>query len=177
MAFTHRLATEADIPVLRALMTRAIEDLQNDFLTPEQVKASHGTMGLDSQLVADRTYFVVEEDGIPAGCGGWSWRATLFGGDASVIAREPRALDPASEPAKIRAMYTEPAYARRGVGRLVMELCEAAAHEAGFRRVELMATLSGAALYRTRGYRVIEQLDSPPVDGVTVPLLRMEKAL
>jgi GNAT superfamily N-acetyltransferase len=158
-------------------MTRAIEHLQNDFLTPEQVKASHGTMGLDSQLVADRTYFVVEEDGIPAGCGGWSWRATLFGGDASVVAREPRALDPASEPAKIRAMYTEPAYARRGVGRLVMELCEAAAHEAGFRRVELMATLSGAALYRTRGYRVIEELDSPPVDGVTVPLLRMEKAL
>jgi len=177
MAFTHRLATEADVPALRALMTRAIEELQGEFLTPAQVKASHGTMGLDSQLVADRTYFVVEEDGVPVGCGGWSWRATLFGGDASVVAREPRALDPASEPAKIRAMYTEPAFARRGVGRLVMELCEAAAREAGFKRVELMATLSGAALYRTRGYEAIEALDSPPVDGVTVPLLRMEKAL
>ena len=71
MAFTHRLASEEDIPALRALMTRAIESLQTDFLTPAQVKASHGTMGLDSQLVADRTYFVVEEDGVPAGCGGW----------------------------------------------------------------------------------------------------------
>lgn len=177
MAFTHRLASEEDIPALRALMTRAIEELQNEFLTPAQVRASHATMGLDSQLVADRTYFVIEEHGVPAGCGGWSWRATLFGGDASVVAREPRALDPASEPAKIRAMYTEPAFARRGVGRLVMDLCEQAAREAGFIRVELMATLSGAALYRTRGYRVTEELDSPPVDGVTVPLLRMEKAL
>ncbi|MFO1254914.1 MAG: GNAT family N-acetyltransferase [Sphingomonadaceae bacterium] len=177
MAFTHRLASEEDIPALRALMTRAIESLQTDFLTPAQVKASHGTMGLDSQLVADRTYFVVEEDGVPAGCGGWSWRATLFGGDASVIAREPRALDPASEAAKIRAMYTEPAFARRGVGRLVMDLCEAAASEAGFKRVEMMATLAGAPLYRSCGYRVVEEVESPPVDGVTVPLLRMEKAL
>ena len=177
MAFTHRLASEEDIPALRALMTRAIESLQTDFLTPAQVKASHGTMGLDSQLVADRTYFVVEEDGVPAGCGGWSWRATLFGGDASVIAREPRALDPASEAAKIRAMYTEAAFARRGVGRLVMDLCEAAASEAGFKRVEMMATLAGAPLYRSCGYRVVEEVESPPVDGVTVPLLRMEKAL
>ena len=177
MAFTHRLASEADLPALKALMTRAIESLQSEFLSPAQVSASHGTMGLDSQLIADRTYFVVEEGGVPAGCGGWSWRATLFGGDASVIAREPRALDPAAEPAKIRAMYTEPAFARRGVGRRVMELCEQAAREAGFRRVELMATLAGAALYRTCGYRVVEELDSPPVDGVTVPLLRMEKAL
>ena len=177
MAFTHRLASEEDIPALRALMTRAIESLQTDFLTPAQVKASHGTMGLDSQLVADRTYFVVEEDGVPAGCGGWSWRATLFGGDASVIAREPRALDPASEAAKIRAMYTEPAFARRGVGRLVIDLCEAAASEAGFKRVEMMATLAGAPLYRSCGYRVVAEVESPPVDGVTVPLLRMEKAL
>ncbi len=88
-------------------------------------------MGLDTQLVRDGTYFIIESDGRVAGCGGWSWRSTLFGGDESAVKREPRALDPATEPARIRAMYTDPDFARRGVGRLILSLCEEAARRRG----------------------------------------------
>lgn len=116
MVTDHRLATEEDLPALRALMQRSIERLQDEFLTPQQVRASHKVMGLDTQLVADRTYILVELDGRIAGCGGWSWRATLYGGDDSVVAREPAPLDPAKDAAKIRAMYTDPDFARRGSG-------------------------------------------------------------
>ena len=177
MAFTHRLATELDLPRLHALMTRSIEHLQDDFLTPEQVRASHKVMGLDSQLVADRTYFMVEEDGALAGCGGWSFRTTLYGGDDSVVAREPARLDPASDAAKVRAMYTDPSFARRGIGRMVLGLCEGAARDAGFKRVELMGTMSGVPLYTACGYVGVEEVLSAPIDGVQVPLLRMEKPL
>jgi GNAT superfamily N-acetyltransferase len=177
MALTHRLATEEDLPRLNALMTRSIEELQDDFLTPEQVRASHKVMGLDTQLVADRTYFLVEEDGQLAGCGGWSFRATLYGGDDSVVAREPARLDPTCDAAKVRAMYTDPGFARRGIGRMVLGLCEAAARDAGFKRVELMGTMSGVPLYTACGYVGVEEVLSAPIDGVQVPLLRMEKAL
>ena len=165
------------MPALSALMSRAIAELQHGLLSPEQIAVSHATMGIDRQLVKDRTYFIALADGEIAGCGGWSWRATLFGGDDSIVARDPRALDPATEPAKVRAMYTDPAHARKGVGAYVLDLCEQAAREAGFSRVELMATLSGARLYRKAGYAVSEELQSAPVAGVSVPLLRMEKAL
>lgn len=174
---THRLATEDDLPALNALMTRAIEHLQDGFLTPEQVRASHRVMGLDTQLVADRTYFLVEADGQLAGCGGWSYRATLYGGDDSVVAREPARLDPARDAAKVRAMYTDPAFVRRGIGKLVLALCEDAARAAGFGRVELMGTMAGVPLYRAAGYVGVEEVLSAPIDGVRVPLLRMEKAL
>lgn len=165
------------MPALSALMSRAIAELQHGLLSPEQIAVSHATMGIDRQLVKDRTYFIALADGEIAGCGGWSWRATLFGGDDSIVARDPRALDPDTEPAKVRAMYTDPAHARKGVGAYVLDLCEQAAREADFSRVELMATLSGARLYRKAGYAVVEELESAPVDGITVPLLRMEKAL
>lgn len=177
MTLTHRLATEADLAALDALMARAIAELQHGLLSPAQIAVSHQTMGLDRQLVADRTYFIALSDGQIAGCGGWSWRATLFGGDTSIVARDPRALDPASEAAKVRAMYTDPGFARRGVGAYVLALCEEAARAAGFRRAELMATLSGARLYRKAGYVVAEEVESAAVDGITVPLLRMEKPL
>lgn len=170
-----RPATEADLPALRTIMDRAIAELQRGFLSPEQITASRMVMGLDTQLVKDGTYFVAEADGVPAGCGGWSARATLYGGDHSA-GRDARLLDPASEPARVRAMYTDPAFARRGVGRAVIAACEDAAREAGFARVQLMATLSGAALYRTVGYVAIEEIVDT-VDGVGVPLIRMEKAL
>lgn len=177
MAFTHRIASEADLPMLRALMTRAIEHLQRDFLSPEQIRASHKVMGLDSQLVRDGTYFVIEENAIAAGCGGWSFRATLYGGDDSVVAREPARLDPARDAAKVRAMYTDPAFARRGIGRLLLGLCEDAARTAGFGRVELMATAAGQPLYRAAGYVPVSAVQAPEIDGVTVPLLLMAKPL
>lgn len=174
---THRLATEDDLPALNALMTRAIEHLQDGFLSPQQVRASHKVMGLDTQLVTDRTYFLVEEDGRLAGCGGWSFRATLYGGDDSVVAREPARLNPATDAAKVRAMYTDPAFVRRGIGKLVLSLCEGAARDAGFSRVELMGTMAGVPLYTAAGYIGVEEVLSAPIDGVQVPLLRMEKPL
>lgn len=175
--FTHALATEDDLPRLRALMTQAIEELQRAFLSPEQVTASHQIMGLDTQLVKDRTYFMILDGGALVGCGGWSWRATLFGGDDSVVAREPLPLDPAKDAAKIRAMYVDPAHARRGIGKRIMALCEEAARAAGFARVELMATLAGLPLYKACGYAEIEAVEATSREGVKVPIVRMGKAL
>lgn len=175
--FTHRLAQLADMEHLRALMTRSIDSLQNGFLTPTQIAASHGVMGIDTQLVRDQTYFVIEAGDAIAGCGGWSWRSTLYGGDASVVAREPTPLDPARDAARVRAMYTDPAFARRGVGRMLLTLCEDAALAAGFSRVQLMATLSGEPLYRACGYQPIERILSKPINGERVPLILMGKTL
>ncbi len=169
--FAVRLATAADLPALNALMTLSIGALQRAFLTPAQVEASRKVMGLDSQLVADGTYFLVEEDGRIAGCGGWSRRATLYGGDHSA-GRDAALLDPARDAARVRAMYTHPDFARRGVGRMVLARCEAAAAEEGFGRAELMATLAGEPLYRACGYEEIARIE----DG-GVPLIRMGKAL
>ena len=172
---THRLATRADIPALTALMRAAIGELQQDFLTPAQIEASRAIMGLDSQLIDDGTYFVVEAGPNIAGCGGWSRRATLYGGDHSP-GREPALLDPATDAARVRAMYTAPAFARQGVGRLILSLCEAAAAAEGFRRVELAGTLSGQPLYAACGYAVIEAFEDDR-GGVAVPLVRMGKAI
>jgi GNAT superfamily N-acetyltransferase len=173
--FTHRLATESDLPALRALMADAISVLQRGFLTEEQIAASRLVMGLDTQLITDRTYFIVFAGKALAGCGGWSRRTTLFGGD-HMPGRDARLLDPATEAARIRAMYTAPSFARRGVGRLILSLCEAAALEAGFVRVELGGTLAGEPLYRACGYHVIEAL-LERTGPVPVPLLRMGKDL
>jgi GNAT superfamily N-acetyltransferase len=176
-ALTHRVATLEDLDALREVMRRSIESLQTGFLTPEQVRVSHTVMGLDTQLIKDGTYFVVERGGRIAGCGGWSWRSTLYGGDDSMVSRAPEALDPATDAARIRAMYTDPDFARQGVGRLVMKLCEDAARSAGFRRATMMATMSGVPLYEACGYVQLEPVLSAPVDGIRVPLVRMEKAL
>ena len=175
--FTHRIATETDIPAIATLMDRAIEALQRPFLSPAEVVASRHIMGLDTQLVADGTYFVVEENGRLAGCGGWSRRATLYGGDQHASLRDPRLLDPASDPARIRAMYTDPDFVRRGIGRLVLSLCEQAAIEAGFRRAELMATLAGEPLYLACGYQPIERVLKPAGENMTVPGVIMGKEL
>jgi GNAT superfamily N-acetyltransferase len=175
--FTHRIASLDDLDALREVMRRSIESLQTGFLTPEQVRVSHTVMGLDTQLVRDGTYFVVESGDRIAGCGGWSWRSTLYGGDDSMVSREPEPLDPAKDAARIRAMYTDPDFARRGVGRLVIRLCEEAAVSAGFRRATMMATMAGVPLYEACGYVQIEPVLSAPVDGIRVPLVRMEKQL
>ncbi len=175
-ALTHRPVTEADIPRIAALMARAIDRLQDAFLSPAQVAASRAVMGLDTQLIADRTYIVVEDpDGALVGCGGWSRRATLYGGDHSLSLRDAALLDPATDAARIRAMYTDPDRARQGIGRLILSLCEAAARDAGFERAEMMATLAGEPLYRACGYSPIERIETP--GDVPVPMVRMGKTL
>ena len=171
-----RWATLDDLPALKTLINRSIDALQVEFLSPEQIIASHAVMGLDTQLVEDGSYLVAEYDGVVAGCGGWSKRATLYGGDHSSDLRDPLLLDPERDPARIRAMYTDPAFTRKGIGRLLLQQCEHAAADNGFKTAELMATLSGEPLYIACGYHPLERVDTPG-NGVSVPLIRMQKIL
>ena len=129
----HRIATAVDIPVIRDLMARAIAANQRGFLTPAQIVASNTVMGLDTQLIEDGTYFLVLRGEALVGCGGWSARATLYGGDHSASLRDPQPLDPAADAARVRAMYTDPDCVRQGIGRMILDLCEGAAREAGFK--------------------------------------------
>ncbi|WP_199796646.1 GNAT family N-acetyltransferase [Pseudonocardia dioxanivorans] len=175
MAMTSRLATVADLPALLPLVDAAIERLLAPWLDAEQIRASRRIMGLDTRLIEDGTYVVVEIDGRPAGCGGWSRRTTLYGGDHTP-GRDDALLDPATQPARIRAMYTDPGFARRGVGMLVLRRCEAAAAAEGFTRAELMATVAGRPLYEAAGYRVDEELDDTST-GVRIPLARMSRTI
>jgi GNAT superfamily N-acetyltransferase len=172
---TSRLAVRADIPELTELMDAAISELQRAYLDEAQIEASRALMGIDTQLIDDGTYFVVEADGELAGCGGWSRRATLYGGNQT-HGRDSRLLDPRTEPARVRAMYTSPAHTRRGVGRLILELCEQAAAAEGFTRLELMATLAGEPLYRAYGFRELERL-TDDTSSAPVPIVRMEKPI
>ena len=172
---THRLAGRDDIDALRALMDAAISELQKPFLDESQIASSRAIMGLDTQLIDDGTYFVVKADGRLAGCGGWSRRATLYGGDQSP-GRSAVLLDPTKDAARVRAMYTHPQHTRKGVGRLILSLCERAARSEGFKKVELMATMAGEPLYRACGYEPCERLTDDR-GGVAVPILRMSKPL
>ncbi len=175
MGFTYRWATEADGPALRGLMDAAIGELQKGFLDVAQIASSRAILGIADQLSADGTYLVVEDGGEIVGCGGWSRRATLYGGNATP-GRDPQLLDPATEPARIRAMYTDPAHVRRGIGRLVLVVCERAAAAEGFTRLSLMATLAGEPLYAAYGFRAVQRL-TDDTGGVPVPLVRMEKPI
>ena len=172
---THRLATLADLAVLLTLMDVAISELQKPFLDSGQIKSSRTIMGLDTQLIEDHTYFIVEANGRVAGCGGWSRRATLYGGDQTP-GRDAKLLDPRTDPAKVRAMYTHPLYARQGIGRLILTLCENDARSEGYLKVELMATMSGEPLYRACGYEAIERIKDER-GGAPVPLVRMHREL
>jgi GNAT superfamily N-acetyltransferase len=175
--YRHRLAKRDDAPALAALMREAIDAHLAAFLAPEQVAASHEIMGLDTQLIEDGGYFVlVDETGAIVAGGGWSDRATLYGGDHSE-GRSDRRLDPATEPARIRAMYVAAGAARRGLGRRILGLCEEAARAAGFRRAELVATAAGRPLYEACGYRVDQDFAKTTRAGVAVPLARMSKRL
>jgi GNAT superfamily N-acetyltransferase len=171
----HRLATLSDLGVLRTLMDASISELQKPFLDSQQIESSRTIMGLDTQLIEDGTYFIVESEGQVVGCGGWSRRATLYGGDQAP-GRNADYLDPKRDPAKVRAMYTHPMYARQGIGRLILSLCESAATSEGFLRVELMATKSGEPLYLACGYEPIEIVQDDR-GGAPVPLIRMHKGL
>lgn len=165
-----------ELAELKALMAASIQKLIGVYLDPARVEASFEIMGVDTQLIEDETYFVVETEGRIAGCGGWSRRATLFGGDHSAN-RDARLLDPATEAARVRAMYTHPDFTRRGVGRLVLSLCEAAAAREGFRSLELVATVAGEPLYLACGFSIIERIDVPTSKAVTVPCARMAKPI
>lgn len=172
---THRLARREDLDLLKALMDTAISENQKTFLDESQIASSRAIMGLDTQLIDDGTYFIVEADGQLAGCGGWSRRATMYGGDQTP-GRSTALLDPTKDAARIRAMYTHPNHTRKGIGRLIISLCEEAAKAEGFTKMELVATLSGEPLYRSCRFEPYEEI----VDnrgGAGVPLLRMRKSL
>jgi GNAT superfamily N-acetyltransferase len=176
VTWTLRLARPEDMDQMKPLMDRAIRDLLAPWLPPEGVQASFEVMGIDTQLIADQTYFAVEQDGVILGCGGWSRRATLFGGDHTA-GRNARLLDPAIEAARVRAMYTDPSQVRRGIGRAILVACEQAAAAEGFTRLELAATLAGQPLYAAYGFAPIEAFTSKTSTGVEVPLVRMGKAV
>ena len=172
-AFTSRPATRDDIPAIVPLMRAAVDRLQRGYLDDAQIASSRALMGLDSRLIDDGTYYVVECDGRLAGCGGWSRRAALIGTDHSP-GHDSALLDPARDAARIRAMYTHPDFARRGVARLLLSRSEAAAAAEGFTRLELLSTLAGEPLYASVGYHPVEHLLDAS-GGVPVPLIRMAK--
>ena len=170
-----KTATDADVDQIRSLMDLAINLLQIPYLTTDQIAASHKAMGLDRQLIKDGTYYCVWEDVRIIGCGGWSYRSTLYGGDHSA-GRDAARLNPAKDRARIRAMYTHPDFTRRGIGRLVLETSEAAAKAAGFKALEMAATLAGEPFYARCGY-VVERRWQDENGAVPVPLLTMVKQI
>ncbi|WP_242916790.1 GNAT family N-acetyltransferase [Caulobacter sp. CCUG 60055] len=172
-----RPAVEADVPTLRTLIDASVMALQAGDYTEAQRRGALGTVfGIDTQLIADGTYFVVETEGRIVGCGGWSRRKTLFGSD-HVTGKDDALLDPDVDPAKIRAFFVHPDWARRGIGSRIMRACEDAAAEAGFRRLELGATLTGVPLYERHGFTPIERIEAPLPNGEALPVVRMGKAL
>ncbi len=190
-----RKAVAADVPALRGLIEASVRKLQAADYTPEQMEGALETVfGVDSQLIADGTYFVAEARGMSAlheteraaggrnpektwamaGCGGWSKRKTLYGSD-HWSGREDALLDPQRDAAKIRAFFIHPAWARRGIGSRILEACEIAASTAGFTSYEMGATLTGAKLFGTRGYVAIEKIEVPLKNGLSLPVIRMAK--
>jgi len=165
----------ADLPALDPLIAASARELSRDDYTPEQVEgALGGAFGTDTQLILDGSYFVVEVEGRLAGCGGWSRRRKLFGGDRRVN-RDSTELDPARDAAKIRAFFVHPDFARRGLGTQILGRCEQDAMAHGFTRFELMATLPGARLYAARGYQAGEHIEWPLGDGLAIPFIPMSK--
>jgi predicted N-acetyltransferase YhbS len=173
-----RLATEQDIPALEKLIRASVTGLSVQYYSPAQITSalSH-IFGVDTQLIRDETYLIAEVDKQIAGSGGWSKRKTLFGGDQSKSAALDPLLDPVTEAARIRAFYVHPQWSRKGIGSLILKSCEDAAREAGFRKVELAATLPGEPFYSARGYEPAEEIRLDTPDGESLPALRMTKRL
>ena len=175
--FTIRLAHPQDKPALNALIRASGIGLSAGFYTDEQAAAiTREVFGVDSALVADGTYFAIESDGVIVACGGWSKRATDFGGDQAKSGSD-RPLDPATEPARIRAFFVDPALPRRGLGSMLMEHCTAAALSNGFKALELVSTMPGVPLYVRHGFRPLEDITLPLSGGVSVALTRMRKEI
>jgi GNAT superfamily N-acetyltransferase len=170
-----RRASLGDTPEIERLITLSARGLCRDDYSSEQIDAALGSaLGVDSQLVRDGTYFLATTKGRPVACGGWSWRKTLFGGDA-LADREPQSLDPRRDAARIRAFFVHPDWARRGLGRATLDLCEAEARKRGFTSAELIATLSGERLYRSCGYLARESIQHILPSGVAIQFVPMCK--
>jgi GNAT superfamily N-acetyltransferase len=172
-----RLATTDDVPAIAALIPMSARELSRGFYTDAQTEAAiRHIFGPDTRLISDGTYFAAEEDGSLIGCGGWSKRRTLYGGDQMKTAEDPL-LDPRVDAARIRAFFVHPAFARRGVGRAILDACLDAARAARFRRVELAATLPGVPFYRAFGFVERESLLAPMPESEGLPVVRMEREL
>ena len=177
MNWNLRLASMDDVPALEELIPLSVRTLQGAHYSPAQMEAALGPVfGLDRQLITDGTYFVAEHDGPIVGCGGWSRRRAAFGGDR-VRSGEDELIDPARDPARIRAFFVHPDFARRGIGRAILAACEAAILQNGFASAELVATLAGEPLYAAFSYEVAERYEVPMTGGLHLPVVRMRKRL
>jgi N-acetylglutamate synthase-like GNAT family acetyltransferase len=177
MTWIPRSAHERDVPALETLIPLSVRTLQALYYSVAQMEAALGPVfGVDRQLIRDGTYFVVEHDARIIGCGGWSKRRSLFGGDTE-RAEEDSELDPQCDAARIRAFFVHPDWARRGIGRSILAACEQAIINAHFRTIELVATLAGEPLYATFGYSAVERYEIPLPDGLSLPVVRMIKRL
>jgi GNAT superfamily N-acetyltransferase len=171
------LAHDADIPALEALIPLSVRTLQAAHYSHAQIEAALGPVfGVDRQLIRDGTYFVVEDEGQIVGCGGWSKRRSLYGGDHHRADPDPE-LDPKCDAARVRAFFVHPKWARRGIGRSIMAACERAISAGGFGLVEIVATLAGEPLYASFGYMVIERYDISMTGGLSLPVVRMAKSI
>jgi predicted N-acetyltransferase YhbS len=176
-ATTVRVARDRDVAAIEALIPVSARVLQAATYTAAQIEAALGSVfAVDRQLIADATYFVAERDGAIVGCGGWSRRRTLFGGDRGVP-RDDALLDPLREAARIRAFFVHPACARQGIGGLLMRACEGAAATDGFATLELVATLAGEPLYAAFAFRAVERYELTLANGLPLPVVRMRKPL
>jgi N-acetylglutamate synthase-like GNAT family acetyltransferase len=178
--FDIREATEADVPAILTLVEQSVRVLQQGDYSPAQIDASIGSIfGIDRQLIADRTYFVAtpsDDSATITACGGWSFRRTLYGSDAHTE-RDAELLNPATDYAKIRAIFVHPAWSRRGLGSLILTHCEQAATIAGFTRFEMGSTLTGLKLYPQRGYIEIARTQAPLPGGESLEVVQMRKDL
>jgi GNAT superfamily N-acetyltransferase len=179
MPFHLRAATLEDAAAIAALIALSVRALQSLDYSPAQINASLETIfTVDSTMLADATYFVAfSDDGQLAGCGGWSRRKTLYGGDRQIETAEPALLDPATDAAKIRAIFVHPHFARQGLGSLILDAAETAAAKEGFTRLEMGSTLTGVALYSLRGYSEVERLSVPVGRGQSIAVVKMIKQL
>jgi GNAT superfamily N-acetyltransferase len=175
--FPIRPATLDDVDILQSLVAESVWILQaREYSEAQRQAAIRLVYGVDTQLIRDGTYFAVEEGSRIVACGGWSCRRTLFGGDQHRPSREPELLDPAREPARIRAFFVRPGWERRGIGSALLRVCENAALAKGFRQIEMAATLTGVALYSAHGYQQAERFEVPLEGGLTLPIVRMTKS-
>lgn len=175
MPATIRLATYDDIPKLNELIALSVRGLSTDYYTSTQIESAiKYVFGVDTQLLIDGTYYIAEIGQAFVGCGGWSKRNTLYGGDQHKDIEDPL-LNPETDAARIRAFFVHPGYARQGIGRQIITICESAAKKEGFTNFELGATLPGVPLYEVMGYAAIERIDASLPDGEILGIIKMRK--